>query len=865
MSKKLLNSLNIVQLLNEGFADCVTESGKDLVNRYRSYLYSNNETYGIVNNFINEASTCAHDAGISRILDKINNVIEENKVSWNLASITEALLSNENMSSYNLMVKNYANHMNNVLESSEEKDIVKMIYEGNLKSMNFIPEYRNYFNSIYTKKVTEAMAPNYYITNPMSFIYINESGDQYLSVWTGNRTMTYKINHESNEITEGICNDATFNKVNNILTKYEANGCINENNDIVLKFNTARGFNYEITVNESSLTIKNNGEKVNEFSVADYAHIAEAFGNISMSIINLNEKLQFNNMYNELMTVCENISNVYVLDNVKILNTLSNATICIVESENSVRVDSFNDIKTGNTSKTVENIDEAIKEVKRISKIDLTNFYENINKQKKETYVDNYVTENKLDNNHVFTEGTTTQVKEARKQFLDLPSKVSEHNSVIDLLNNSNCAEIINKIDCVTEAAQSMVNKYKTVLVNSPLSYSLANSFIAEANKYAFDDSIKEALEILNKYVKDHNISWRLATVCESIAHNNNTYNYIGKIGIEQVEKLLEMKESDVISYIKAGALKSVQYIPEFRSICKDVYRSSIYESAKTNRQYEISNPISYVYLDESAKARYFNANGKTYKVQDGSIEETVCEDKTFNEVNHILSTAFTSSETHLITEMQGMHHDKCTFTINVDEKSISVYRPTTDATLIKTINEKFDNLEKFNDWSKVFSRALSGNEKFRFMNICESVNKVYEHIDNIFLIDNTSVIVTENAVLSIIEGKDNVLFNVIKTANNMPASSTKYEYMAEAINQALKITGINLSEHFQDRINEDAVKMNKNTNDAEIKEAVESTRSEQIKIRKRKLAMLAEKYKNDPARIAVLNKIAEDLKVLEA
>ena len=49
------------------------------------------------------------------------------------------------------------------------------------------------------------------------------------------------------------------------------------------------------------------------------------------------------------------------------------------------------------------------------------------------------------------------------------------------------------------------------------------------------------------------------------------------------------------------------------------------------------------------------------------------------------------------------------------------------------------------------------------------------------------------------------------------------------------------------------------------IKEQLEANKEAQYAIRKKKIAMLAEQYKNDPVRIALLNKVAKDLSILES
>ena len=65
---------------------------------------------------------------------------------------------------------------------------------------------------------------------------------------------------------------------------------------------------------------------------------------------------------------------------------------------------------------------------------------------------------------------------------------------------------------------------------------------------------------------------------------------------IMSIEKLLEMKESDVVSYIKAGVLKDVTYVREFREIAKDVYKNQSVSEAQT-LAYEMTTPVSYYFL----------------------------------------------------------------------------------------------------------------------------------------------------------------------------------------------------------------------------------------------------------------------------
>ena len=206
------------------------------------------------------------------------------------------------------------------------------------------------------------------------------------------------------------------------------------------------------------------------------------------------------------------------------------------------------------------------------------------------------------------------------------------------LLTNLNFAELITKNDAITEAGKEMLKGYRGYIYSNPVSCSLVNGFIAEASKFGFDAGLNNILESVNNFIKENNISWKLASACESINANNSTYNYINKIGVEQVSKLLQMNEAEIVSYIKAGSLKNIQYIPEFRAICKEVYKTQVTEAQAVN--YSVVNPISYVHENTEDKSYFFKTCGTIFKVNESNVEIVAsCEDETFNKVNSLLES----------------------------------------------------------------------------------------------------------------------------------------------------------------------------------------------------------------------------------
>jgi hypothetical protein len=418
----------------------------------------------------------------------------------------------------------------------------------------------------------------------------------------------------------------------------------------------------------------------------------------------------------------------------------------------------------------------------------------------------------------------------------------------VKLLKDLDFAAKINESEAITEAGKDVLKTYRSYVYSNPVTYGIVNGFVLEASKYAFDAGLANILESVNKFISENNISWKLATACENINANNSNYNYINKFGAQQVEKLLEMNESDVISYIKAGSLKGVQYVPEFRQICKEVYKQNITESRGVN--YTVVNPISYVLEAEDTK--YFQVLGKAYKLQDNKIDEAVVDDAKFNRINALLENFKKDENGNLTLEYSSIYNDKAQFILG--ESTIKFVKG-------EKINEEFENTAKFNEYVQMVSKAMNIQEKLNFNKAAALVSEVFESIDNIIELDNVKLLKTSQNVLALVEAKDNVNLTVFNSMNAQK-SSKNYDFVVEALNDVIKISGIDLKSMFESRIDEDCKKQSKEYD--EIKEQLEANKDAQFLIRKKKIAQLAEAYKTDPIKIALLSKVAKDLAILE-
>ena len=422
------------------------------------------------------------------------------------------------------------------------------------------------------------------------------------------------------------------------------------------------------------------------------------------------------------------------------------------------------------------------------------------------------------------------------------------------LLTNLNFAELISKTEAITEAGKEMLSRYKGYCYSNPVSCSIVNSFIAEASKYGFDTGLTNILESVNSFIKENNISWKLASACESISANNSPYNYLNKkIGVAQVEKLLEMDESNVISYIKAGSLKGIQFIPEFRAICKEVYKTQVTEAQSIT--YNVVNPISYVYENEEGTERYFTVYGHIFRMDENKVENVnECPDKNFVRINKLLESFGRDGET-LYYGYRGSRGDY-RFEINENENKESVLTFKNN-----NINETFTDSIKFREYCDNLSKVLPVSEKLQLMKVSSAVADVFENMGSIMLVDNCKLLTSMNATCAIIEGKNNVNLTVFNSIN-AGSSVNNYDYMVEALNNVIKVAGVDLKGMYEERINEDMKKLDPQAQ--EIKEQLEANKEAQFAIRKKKIAMLAEQFKNDPVRLTLLNKVAKDLAMLE-
>lgn len=413
----------------------------------------------------------------------------------------------------------------------------------------------------------------------------------------------------------------------------------------------------------------------------------------------------------------------------------------------------------------------------------------------------------------------------------------------IKLIKDLNFADKLNSCEAVTESGKECLKNYRGYCYNNAATCGLVNNFIKEAQKYSYDSGVTSILESVVEFVNSNKISWKLASVCEAINNNTSSYNVLNRAGVEKVEKLLEMDETNVISYIKAGALRGVQYIPEFRAVCKEVYGNKVNEN-KNTLAYSVSTPVSYIIIDEN-KNQIVNVNGKVFRISENKIEETTCEDADFNKINAHLANMKLVGESLIYTYRPAYLANENKFTVT--ESNIEFTNGK--------VNESFTSADRFKEYCDTFTRTMiNPNESRQFMMIAGAIAEVFEAMDRIGTIDNAKLFNCANgATVAVIESAGDINVTLYNSYGNVNETNN-YSVIKEALNSMKSNYGLNLENLYVKRIAEDATKSNTPVVDD----------FDNINIRLNKINELTEQFKDDPEKLLILNELTKKLKEMK-
>lgn len=401
-------------------------------------------------------------------------------------------------------------------------------------------------------------------------------------------------------------------------------------------------------------------------------------------------------------------------------------------------------------------------------------------------------------------------------------------------------ASIISEATAQTQTGAELINRYKSYVMSHDITHSLVNNFVREASNCQYDNGVVEALSIVADYINLNKTSWALASTCESLNANNSSYNYINKnFAVKQVEKLLEMNEDDVVKYIKAGALKNVMFCEEFRNIAKQVYKDN--PLVEATAEYVRRTPVSLV--ENVGDGVCFQVKGQLFKIADDkTIQEAQAKEvsNTFRIVSQLLESQYVTIDEHVIE----VKLDNATYEVS---ESGNVKRIGKDGEKVMTVEQLRENNRLM---------LMTANPRFRnqLAGILESVALLVENYDSVVNLDNVAIYETKNDTFMVIESGTNIYSTLLRS--NRHPKWTINENVIEALSFIKTKTNVTLNESYDEAVAKCMEEMDEEHHakiEAELKE-------EKMNSYKERIEALTEKFKNDPVKMAVLSKLAQDI-----
>ena len=417
MNFKILAEFDFASIIGESMAQ--TQTGAELLSKYKSFLLVNEASCALINSFVKEAAMHRYDNGVNEALTQVADYISDNKASWALASACEAI--NANTASHNYINRNAAKQVEKLLEM-DEANVVKYVKSGALKNVMFCEAFRNIAKQIFKETPMVEATADYVVKHPVAFV--ENVGDGLCFAVEGK---IYKIDDDKN-ITEAAANEVsnTFRTISTILES--ANTTIDE-----FGINIVAG-NSVYVISEAGKCDKCKLEKHGEFegdklpvkdkdiepdpdktddkekkkkkAVKESMTVAELreHNRLALMTCNPRHRNQFAALLEGIALIAENYDNIANMDNVSIYET-KNDRFIVIEGANTLyasllasrrhpawtinenAVDALSFIKTKTNVNISENYTDAVKNhLEKASEIEQETIKQELHEQKVMSY-----------------------------------------------------------------------------------------------------------------------------------------------------------------------------------------------------------------------------------------------------------------------------------------------------------------------------------------------------------------------------------------------------------------------------------------------------------------------------------------------
>lgn len=417
MNFKILAELDFQSIIGESMAQ--TQTGAELLSKYKSFLLVNEASCSLINSFVKEAALHTYDNGVNEALKEVADFISENKASWALASAVESI--NANTASHNYINRNAAKQVEKLLEM-DEANVVRYVKNGALKNVMFCEAFRNIAKQIFKETPMVEASADYVVKHPVAFV--ENVGDGLCFAVEGK---IYKIDDDKN-ITEGVANEVsnTFRTISTIL---ESSCTTIDNHSINVvagnsvytiseagkceKCKLEKPGKYEgdkLSVSDKDVTPDpdktDDKEKNKKKAVKESMSVAQLRENNRLVLMTANprHRNQFAALLEGIALIAENYDNIANMDNVSIYET-KNDRFIVIEGANTLyasllasrrhpawtinenAVDALSFIKTKTNVNISENYTDAVKNhLEKVSETEQETIKQELHEQKVMSY-----------------------------------------------------------------------------------------------------------------------------------------------------------------------------------------------------------------------------------------------------------------------------------------------------------------------------------------------------------------------------------------------------------------------------------------------------------------------------------------------
>lgn len=352
MNNKIIAEMGFGSIIGESTSQ--TQTGSELLNKYKSHLMANESTCALVNNFVKEASMCMYDNGVNRVLEAVTDYIRSNKTSWALATACESIRSNN--SSYNYLNLNACKQVEKLLEM-EEDDVVKYIKAGALKNVMYCEAFRNIAKQVFKDQPIVEAHVDYTIAHPISITEYMGDG----VCFEVNGTL-YKIDEDKN-IMEANWSEVsnTFKTITQLL---ESDITSVDNFEINVKVGNA-----EYIIKEENKVTRKGIDSTLEMTVEQLRDN----NRLMINATNPRFKNQMAATLEAIALTCENYSHIVNMDNVSVYTTNRDKFV-VIESGSNIYATLLNSNHSAKWTIN-ENVIDALSFIKTHANVNISEHY----------------------------------------------------------------------------------------------------------------------------------------------------------------------------------------------------------------------------------------------------------------------------------------------------------------------------------------------------------------------------------------------------------------------------------------------------------------------------------------------------------